>query len=260
VLGKRHGWPKEQFKPHNLPLVLLGAGLLWFGWFGFNAGSAVAANGQAAVAFMNTQVATAAAVIAWLLVEKLRDGHATTLGGASGAVAGLVAITPACASVNPLGALVVGVAAGALCAMAVGLKYKLGFDDSLDVVGVHLVGGVVGSLIIGFLATPTVTGILTGDGPAGLFYGGGLTQLGKQTIAVVAVGAYSFVMTWLIGKAIDKTMGFRITIEDEINGIDTTVHAESGYDFIGGGGGSAFTPSDRALAAADAVGAGKGQA
>jgi Amt family ammonium transporter len=260
VLGKRHGWPREQFKPHNLPLVLLGAGLLWFGWFGFNAGSAVAANGQAAVAFMNTQVATATAVLAWLLVEKLRDGHATTLGGASGAVAGLVAITPACASVNALGALAVGLAAGALCAVAVGLKYKLGFDDSLDVVGVHLVGGVVGSLIIGFLATPTVTGILTGDGPAGLFYGGGLTQLGKQAIATVAVGAYSFVMTWLIGKAIDKTMGFRISIEDEVNGIDTTVHAESGYDFIGGGGGSAFTPSDRALAAAHAVGAGKGQA
>jgi Amt family ammonium transporter len=262
VLGKRHGWPKEQFKPHNLPLVLLGAGLLWFGWFGFNAGSAVAANGQAAVAFLNTQVATAGALIAWLLVEKLRDGHATTLGGASGAIAGLVAITPACASVNPLGAIVVGVVAGALCAMAVGLKYRFGFDDSLDVVGVHLVGGVVGSLIIGFLATPTVTGILTpeaGDGAAGLFYGGGLKQLGIQAIATVAVGAYSFILTWIIGKAIDKTMGFRIPVEDEVTGIDQTTHAESGYDFIGGGGGSAFSPADRAIAA-EAVGAGKGQA
>jgi Amt family ammonium transporter len=260
VLGKRHGWPKEQFKPHNLPLVLLGAGLLWFGWFGFNAGSAVAANGQAAVAFVNTQVATAGAVLAWLLVEKLRDGHATTLGAASGAVAGLVAITPACASVNPVGAIAVGVVAGALCALSVGLKYRLGFDDSLDVVAVHLVGGIAGSLIIGFLATPTVTGILSGDGPAGLFYGGGLTQLGKQTIAVVAVGGYSFILTWLIGKAIDKTMGFRIPVEDEITGVDTTTHAESGYDFVGGGGGSAFSPSDRAIAAeAQSVSAGKGQ-
>jgi Amt family ammonium transporter len=262
VLGRRHGWPRERFKPHNLPLVVLGAGLLWFGWFGFNAGSAVAANGQAAVAFMNTQVATAAAVLAWLLVEKLRDGHATTLGGASGAVAGLVAITPAAAAVNPLGAIAVGVAAGVLCALAVGLKYRFGYDDSLDVVGVHLVGGMTGALIIGFLATPTVTGILTpeADGAAGLLYGGGLSQLGKQAIAAFAVGAYSFVMTWMIGKAIDKTMGFRISTEDEINGIDTAVHAESGYDFVGGGGGSAFAPADRAVAAAQAVGAGKGQA
>jgi Amt family ammonium transporter len=259
VLGKRHGWPKERYKPHNLPLVLLGAGLLWFGWFGFNAGSAVAANGQAAVAFVNTQVATAAALLAWLLVEKLRDGHATTLGGASGAIAGLVAITPACAAVNPLGAILVGIAAGALCAMAVGLKYRFGFDDSLDVVGVHLVGGVVGSLIIGFLATPTVTGILAGgDGPAGLFYGGGLGQLGKQAVATVAVGAYSFILTYVIGKAIDKTMGFRIPVEDEITGVDQTTHAESAYDFIGGGGGSSFTPTERA--SAEPVGAGKGQA
>jgi Amt family ammonium transporter len=259
VLGKRHGWPREQFKPHNLPLVLLGAGMLWFGWFGFNAGSAVAANGQAAVAFVNTQVATAAALLAWIAVEKIRDGHATTLGAASGAVAGLVAITPACASVDPLGAIFVGVAAGALCALAIGLKYRLGFDDSLDVVGVHLVGGIVGSLIIGFLATSAVTGILTGSGPSGLFYGGGLAQLGKQAIAAGAVGLYSFVLTWLIGKAIDKTVGFRVPLEDEVNGIDTTTHAESAYDFIGGGGGSAFSPADRAMAAAEAVGAGKGQ-
>jgi Amt family ammonium transporter len=258
VLGKRHGWPRERFKPHNLPLVLLGAGLLWFGWFGFNAGSALAANGQAAVAFVNTQVATATAVLAWLLVEKIRDGHATTLGGASGAVAGLVAITPACASVSPLGAILVGIAAGGLCAVAVGLKYRLGFDDSLDVVGVHLVGGIVGSLIIGFLATSTVTGILTGTGPNGLFYGGGFGQLGKQAIAAGAVGIYSFVLTWIIGKAIDKTMGFRIPVEDEVTGIDTAVHAESGYDFLGGGGGS-FSPADRA-AVQPPVGAGKGQA
>ncbi len=240
VLGKRHGWPKERFKPHNLPLVLIGAGILWFGWFGFNAGSAVAANGQAGVAFLNTQVATAAAVLGWLVVEKLRYGHATTLGAASGAVAGLVAITPACASVNPLGAIVVGLIAGALCALAVSLKYRLGFDDSLDVVGVHLVGGAVGAILIGFLATPTVTGILTPettDGAAGLLYGGGVTQLGKQALAVVAVGAYSFALTWIIGKIIDKTIGFRVAVEDEVAGIDTTVHAETGYDFSGAAGG-----------------------
>jgi Amt family ammonium transporter len=239
VLGKRHGWPKERFKPHNLPLVLIGAGILWFGWFGFNAGSAVAANGQAGVAFINTQVATAAAMIGWLLVEKLRDGHATTLGAASGAVAGLVAITPACASVNPVGAIILGILTGALCAVAVGLKYKLGFDDSLDVVGVHLVGGATGAILIGFLATPTVTGILgDGTGPTGLFFGGGLDQLWRQVLAVIAVGAYSFILTYIIGKIIDKTMGFRISIEEEITGIDTTVHAESGYDFTSTGSGS----------------------
>ncbi len=265
VLGKRHGWPKEKFKPHNLPLVLLGAGLLWFGWFGFNAGSAVAANGQAAVAFVNTQVATAAALLAWLVVEKLRDGKATTLGAASGAVAGLVAITPACASVSPIGAIVVGIAAGAICAWAVGLKYKLGFDDSLDVVGVHLVGGIVGSLIIGFLATSAVTGILkNGDGPSGLFYGGGLAQLGKQTIAVVAVLAYSFILSWIIGKVIDKTIGFRISEEDEQTGIDTTSHAESAYEFFVTGGGlaagrlnSAHVAAPAKATPAEPVGAGK---
>jgi Amt family ammonium transporter len=258
VLGKRHGWPKEKFKPHNLPLVLLGAGILWFGWFGFNAGSAIAANGQAAVAFMNTQVATAAALIGWVVVEKIRDGKPTTLGAASGAVAGLVAITPACASVNPIGALIVGVIAGAGCALAVSLKYKFGFDDSLDVVGVHMVGGILGSMLIGLLATPTVTGILAkGVGPAGLFYGGGLAQLEKQAVAVIAVGSYSFVMTWIIGKIIDKTIGFRISVESEIEGIDTTEHAESAYDFIGGSGGSAFIGGGQAVRTP--VGAGKGQ-
>ncbi len=241
VLGKRLGWPKEKFKPHNLPLVLLGAGLLWFGWFGFNAGSAVAANFQAGVAFINTQVATGAALLAWILVEKLRDGKSTTLGAASGAVAGLVAITPACASVSPMGAIVVGLVAGALCAVAVGLKYKLGFDDSLDVVGVHLVGGIAGSLIIGFLADGWVTGILHPGTPgaAGLFYGGGLAQLGKQTIGVVLVAVYSFVLSWILGKIVDKTIGFRITEEDEATGVDTTSHAESAYEFFVTGGGLA---------------------
>jgi Amt family ammonium transporter len=229
VLGKRKGWPRESFKPHNLPLVLLGAGLLWFGWFGFNAGSAVAASNTAGIAFINTQVATAAAVLSWLIVEKVRDKHATTLGAASGAVAGLVAITPACGSVNPLGALIVGLLAGAVCALAVGLKYRLGFDDSLDVVGVHLVGGLAGSLLIGLLATDTVVADTNG-----LFYGGGLGLLGKQFVASFAVLAYSFILTYIIGFIINKTMGFRVDEEAEITGIDTAVHAESAYDFVSG--------------------------
>jgi ammonium transporter, Amt family len=244
VLGKRRGWPKEPMRPHNLPLVLLGAGLLWFGWFGFNAGSAVAANGLAGIAFMNTQVATAAAAMAWIVTEKIRDGHSTTLGVASGAVAGLVAITPACGSVSPMGAIGIGIAAGVLCALAVGLKFRFGFDDSLDVVGVHLVGGIVGTLLIGFFATKDVT---TADG---LFYGGGLTQLGKQAIAAGAVLAYSFVLSYILAKFVDKTIGFRIPEEDEMNGVDTSAHAESGYDFsstFGGmfsGGGSSTRPTD----------------
>ena len=148
VLGKRIGWRKDPMRPHSLPLVMLGAGLLWFGWFGFNAGSSLAANGLAGLAFINTQVATAGALVGWILVEKIRDGHPTSLGAASGAVAGLVAITPACAFVAPWAAVVIGILAGIFCALAVGLKYKLGFDDSLDVVGVHLVGGIWGSLAI----------------------------------------------------------------------------------------------------------------
>ncbi|MCZ2829464.1 ammonium transporter [Modestobacter sp. VKM Ac-2986] len=233
VLGKRRGFGRDPMRPHNLPLVMLGAGLLWFGWFGFNAGSALAANNTAAVAWVNTLVATGAAVLAWLLVEKIRDGHSTSLGGASGVVAGLVAITPACAAVSPIGAIVIGLIAGALCALAVGLKFKLGYDDSLDVVGVHLVGGLVGTILIGFLATT--------DAPAGaesVFYGGSFDQLWKQLIGAVAVLAYSFVLTYVIGFAIQKTMGFRLSEEDEVTGIDTVEHAESAYDFVSLGGGS----------------------
>jgi Amt family ammonium transporter len=238
ILGKRINWPKDPGRPHNVPFVLLGAALLWFGWFGFNAGSAVAANGLAAIAFMNTQVATAAAALAWIGVERLRNGHATAVGFASGAVAGLVAITPACASVNPLGAVVVGLVAGGACAFAVSFKYRFGFDDSLDVVGIHLVGGVIGSLIIGLLATATVTGEAEG-----LFYGGGLAQLGKQAIAVGAVGGYSFVVTLIIGFIVDKTIGFRITRDDELAGVDETTHAETAYDnsALGGGSGGSFS-------------------
>jgi Amt family ammonium transporter len=223
-------------RPHNLPLVMIGAGLLWFGWFGFNAGSALAANNTAAVAWVNTMVATGAATLGWLLVEKLRDGHSTSLGAASGVVAGLVAITPSCSSVSPIGAIIVGAVAGALCALAVGLKFRFGYDDSLDVVGVHLVGGLVGTIIIGFLATSEAPA-----GVDGLFYGGGFDQLWRQVVGAAVVLVFSFVLTYVIGTIIQKTIGFRITEEEEITGIDTIEHAESGYDFasLGSSGSSA---------------------
>ena len=226
VLGKRIGWRKESMRPHSLPLVMLGAGLLWFGWFGFNAGSSLAANGIAGLAFMNTQVATAGAVLGWLLVEKIRNGHATSLGAASGVVAGLVAITPACAFVAPWAAVVIGVVAGILCSLAVGLKYKFGFDDSLDVVGVHLVGGIWGSLSIGLFGTHVINSI----GLDGIFYGGGTELLAKQALGVGLVAAYSFIATLIIGFAIEKTIGFRVTREVEVEGIDLKEHAESAYE------------------------------
>jgi Amt family ammonium transporter len=229
IVGKRHGWPREPMKPHNLPFVMLGAAILWFGWFGFNAGSALAANGLAGVAFINTFTATAAAIIGWLLIERIRDGHATSLGAASGVVAGLVAITPACAFVDTWGALLIGVLAGVFCALAVGLKYKLGFDDSLDVVGVHLVGGLWGTLAIGLFQTTYVND----TGINGLFYGGGLSQLGKQAVGAFAVLAYSFVVTAIIAFVIKITMGWRLTDEEEVTGIDEAEHAESAYEFSG---------------------------
>jgi Amt family ammonium transporter len=238
VLGKRRGFGREAMRPHNLPLVMIGAGLLWFGWFGFNAGSAVAANNTAAVAWVNTLVATGAATLGWLLVEKLRDGHSTSLGAASGVVAGLVAITPACNAVSPVGAILVGGIAGALCALAVGLKYRFGYDDSLDVVGVHLVGGLWGTIAIGFLGSAAAP-----SGIDGLFYGGGLDQLWRQLVGAGAVLVFSFVLTLVIGVLIQRTMGFRLAEEDEIAGIDNVAHAESGYDFtsLGGGSGSALS-------------------
>jgi len=243
VLGKRKGWPREQMRPHNLPLVLLGAGLLWFGWFGFNVGSEVAADDVAATVLFNTTVATAAAMVAWLGVEKLRDGHATTLGAASGAIAGLVGITPACNVLTPVGAIILGLLVGGACAFAVSFKTRFGYDDSLDVVGIHLVGGIIGSLLVGVLASQTATGE---GGIEGLLYGGGLDQLGKQAVAVVAVFAYSFVVSYLLGLIVDKTIGFRITEEEELQGVDETTHAESGYD-LGGvrAGGFANTAAPR---------------
>ncbi|HVX22455.1 MAG TPA: ammonium transporter [Acidimicrobiales bacterium] len=224
VVGKRQGWPKRPMVPHNVPMTLLGAGLLWFGWFGFNAGSALGANNLAANAFINTNTATAAALLAWILVEKLTNGKCTTLGAASGAVAGLVAITPACGFVNILGSTVIGVAAGALCALAVRLKYRLKLDDALDVGGVHFVGGVVGALLIGFFGTAAVGGV------DGVFYHGGWALLGRQGLAVVAVTAYSFIMSWLIAMAIHKTIGFRVTPEQEELGMDLALHAETAYE------------------------------
>ncbi|MEU3262834.1 ammonium transporter [Streptomyces bacillaris] len=234
VIGKRIGFKKDPMRPHSLPLVMLGAALLWFGWFGFNAGSWLGnGDGVGAVMFLNTQVATAAAVLGWLIYEKLRHGSFTTLGAASGAVSGLVAITPAGGSVSPLGAIAVGAIAGVLCAMAVGLKYKFGYDDSLDVVGVHLVGGIIGSILVGFFATGGVQ-----SDAAGLFYGGGVEQLGKQIVGVVAVLAYALVVSGLIALVLHKTIGMRVSEDDEISGIDQVEHAETAYDFSGTGGGS----------------------
>ena len=226
VLGKRVGWRKEAMRPHSLPLVMLGAGLLWFGWFGFNAGSSLAANGTAGLAFMNTQVAAAGGLLGWLLVEKIRNGHATSLGAASGVVAGLVAITPACAFVAPWAAVVIGLVAGAVCALAVSIKYALGFDDSLDVVAVHLVGGIWGSLSIGLFGTSVVNSL----GLDGLFYGGGTTLLLKQALGVGLVLAYSFLATLIIGFIIEKTIGFRVKKDAEVEGVDLSEHAETAYE------------------------------
>jgi Amt family ammonium transporter len=243
VLGKRVGWRKDPMRPHNIPLVLIGAGLLWFGWFGFNAGSALGANGMAGLAFMNTQVATAGAVIGWLIVEKIRDGHATSLGAASGAVAGLVAITPACAFITPWASVILGVLAGAICAMAVGLKYRFGFDDSLDVVGVHLVGGITGCLFIGFFSTSGVNS-LAWDG---VFYGGGFAGLRSQAISAGVVLVYSFIVALVLGFILEKTIGFRLDRDAEIEGIDLVEHAETAYEFDnrGGGGLGAVLSSSR---------------
>ncbi|MBM9466881.1 ammonium transporter [Nakamurella sp. YIM 132084] len=219
IIGKRRGFGKEPMRPHNLTLVMLGAGLLWFGWFGFNAGSAGAADGLAGLAWVNTTVATAAAMIGWLIVERLRDGHATSLGAASGVVAGLVAITPAAGALSPVGSIFLGLIAGALCALAVSLKFKLGYDDSLDVVGVHLVGGLVGTVLIGLFATET-----------GLFYGGGIGQLVVQILVALVAIVFSGVLTLIIGLILKVTMGWRVTADDEVEGIDITQHGESAYD------------------------------
>ncbi len=233
VVGNRRGWPREAMRPHNLPAVMLGAGLLWFGWFGFNAGSAFAADGVAAVALVNTLGAGAMSMAAWLVVEKIRDGRATSFGAASGAVAGLVAITPSCTAVSPIGAAGIGIVAGALCAMAIGLKYRFGYDDSLDVVGVHLVGGIVGTLMIGLLASSEMPA-----GVDGLLYGGGFHQLWVQFVAVIAVMSYTGTVTAFIALGLRRFMGVRADAQHEADGLDEHEHAESAYDFAIGHGGS----------------------
>jgi Amt family ammonium transporter len=241
-------------RPHNLPFVMLGSGLLWFGWFGFNAGSALGATGQAALAFTNTQVATAAAVIGWLIVERLRDGHPTSLGAASGAVAGLVAVTPACAFIVPWAAVLLGLLSGAICALAVGLKYRFGFDDSLDVVAVHLVGGIIGSLFLGFFATTRSGSAMLSEG---LFYGGGFDQLGRQLLGVGSVLVYSLILTFVIGFAVDKTVGMKLDAEDQETGIDLVEHAETGYD-LGTTGSGGFRPGATAARTGSTVTADEG--
>ena len=241
VLGPRHGFGQDPaHRPHNIPFVMIGAGLLWFGWFGFNAGAATTAE-QAGLIWVNTLAAPAAALLGWVATEKVRDGHPTSLGAASGIVAGLVAITPACANVSPLAAVGLGLVAGVVCALAVGLKYRFGFDDSLDVVGVHLVAGVVGTLALGFIALPV-------DGAGGLLYGGGLGQLMAQLVAVLVTVLLSGLVTLVLGVAIHATIGFRISHEDELAGVDVTEHAETAYEFaLDGLGGSERSPRVRAF-------------
>ena len=227
VLGKRKGWPRDGAPPHSMPLVMLGTGILWFGWFGFNAGSALAANGQAIQAFINTFLAASAAGLTWGLVERLRNGHFTNLGIASGIVAGLVAITPACGYVTSMSAIAIGAIAGAVCSLAIALKFKFGFDDALDVIGVHLVGGLVGSLLIGFFADPSGLGLEFGKG---LFYGGGVHLLGEQALANGVTILFSFGVTFALAKALDAIMGIRISSERESEGLDVTEHVETAYN------------------------------
>lgn len=232
VLGKRKGWPSEGHPPHSMPLVMIGTGILWFGWFGFNAGSALAANGQAVQAFMNTFLAAAAAGLAWVLVEWVRDGHPTNLGAASGIVAGLVAITPAAGYVSGMSPIAIGAVAGVVCCYAVKLKSRAGYDDALDVVGVHLVGGLVGSLLIGFFANPAFFG-LADDGSfkfgEGIFYGGGASLLLEQAFANGAAIVWSFGLTLVIMLALKATIGVRVTAEEETTGLDLALHAETAY-------------------------------
>jgi Amt family ammonium transporter len=258
VLGKRKGWPKQNMRGHNIPFVMLGAGLLWFGWFGFNAGSALTATNLAGFAWVNTNTATATALLGWIIVEKIKYGKCTALGAASGAVTGLVAITPCAGWVSPMGSIFIGLIAGIICALAISLKNKFGFDDSLDVVGVHFVGGWVGTLCIGFFST-------TGVNPAGnngIFYGGGhghfsgWNLLLHQFLAAGAVTIYSFFATAIIALVINIFIKNRVSEEDELEGLDTAIHGESAYEFgpVSGGhmGGSGGVPSPASRATVDA--------
>lgn len=237
ILGKRMGFGTDpRQRPHNIPFVMIGAALLWFGWFGFNGGAASTA-GEAGLIWVNTLVAPGAAMIGWLLTERIRDGHPTSLGAASGVVAGLVAITPACANITPVAAIGLGLVAGVASALAVGLKYRWGFDDSLDVVGVHLVSGIIGTLALGFIAVPDAEGHA-----GGLFYGGGFAQLWAQLVAVVVAMAWTAIATTIIGLAIHRTIGFRVSAKAEVLGVDLSEHAETAYEFAGLGTGSRLVP------------------
>ncbi len=228
VVGRRRGWPREAMAPHSLPLTVVGAGILWFGWFGFNAGSALASDALAAQALIGTQLAACAGLVGWILVERARTGHATTLGAASGAVAGLVAITPACGFVNSMAAIFIGLAGGAVGALAVNMKFRLGYDDSLDVVGVHGAAGLVGTLLVGVFATRAVNG---GIAHEGLVTGAGPHLLGVQALAVLVTIGWAFSLTWLVAKLVQRTIGLRVADAVEVEGLDTAIHAESAYDF-----------------------------
>jgi len=229
VLGKRKGWPKEAFVPHNVPFVVLGASILWFGWFGFNGGSALASGGLASLAFSNTHVATAAAIFGWIIPEWIQHKKPTTVGAATGAVAGLVAITPAAGFVRPWSAICIGLAAGLVCYLAVNLKHRFGYDDALDVVGVHYVGGLIGALLTGVFATEQ-TALM---GQKGLVYGGGFDLLGKQAAASGITTVWAFVLTVIILKAIDLVIGLRVNEADEDTGLDLSQHGEAGYSLTG---------------------------
>lgn len=245
IVGQRHGFAKDpNHRPHNVPFIMLGAAILWFGWFGFNGGAATTAE-QAGLIWVNTLVTPAAAMLSWLVTEKIRHGHPTSLGAASGVVAGLVAITPSCANISPVAAICLGLVAGAACAVFVDLKYRFGLDDSLDVVGVHLGAGLIGTLALGFIALP-----VDGQG-GGLLYGGGFQQLVAQFVAVVITVLLSGVGTLVIGRAINKTIGFRVSREAETAGVDLSEHAESAYAF--GEMGAAFNPTSRAVPHSPAV-------
>ena len=262
MLGKRIGFGKEPIKPHNLTLTMIGAGLLWFGWYGFNVGSIVftgeSAEADAAqflnetsLVWLNTTVATCAAILGWLAIEKVRDGKATSLGAASGVVAGLVAITPACGALSPLGSIVLGLIAGGGCALAVGLKYRFGYDDALDVVGVHLVGGLIGTIGVGFLSTST-----------GLLYGEGGAQLVVQVLVALCAMLWSGVFTLIVALIVKAVIGLRIDEEEEVDGIDFAEHGESAYDFSSGGGArrtsvlaTSAAPAEPSTAATDKEGA-----
>lgn len=248
VVGKRIGWPKDKMRPHNLTLTMLGAALLWVGWYGFNVGSLIFSDeldaseqflAETGLTFANTTLATMAAILGWLVVERMLHGKATTLGAASGIVAGLVAITPAAGAVNIVGALAIGAISGAVCAWAVSLKWRFGLDDSLDVVGVHLVGGIVGTLLIGLFSVTAPEGSnIAGGAVDGLLYGGGFDSLIAQSLGVVVAVLWSGIATLVIALLIKVTMGWRVDEEDEIGGIDLSQHGESAYDLhtgVGGG-------------------------